>query len=274
VARSIHWRPVVEGVVPVAVEEHAVFITQGTLREISRHVWTTPAQDVLGFLLGERFVSPETGRSFTVLSATTRTSYIIAEDGSEQIAADAYQAAVMEARRRRLTLAGWYRSAPFVGDRPPGGDLLAHRRYFPEPWQVALLAAPRAERPAGGIYHDPLGTPASFVGFYEIVDDDALTPDGQKRSVLAWENYLPDRPPSRTTKVAAPRPRIAGPGAGNIRVLVPKGHPDEQRRGKKRPKPSMKMSVRRRRERRRRILILSATLTFLAFAGAVGAVML
>lgn len=256
-AYSILWSPASDGAAP-APSDQPVFVTQGTLREISRHLWTMPDQDVLGFLLGQRFESAETGLRFVMVTATTRSSYVIAEDGVEQIPEEAWHAAHLEARRRRLTILGWYRSAPYIGALPTARDLRSHRRYFPEPWHVGLVAAPRADKPAGGIFRlDESGEGGHFLPFYEVADEDAILPDGQKRTVLAWENYEPDEPPARTVKMAEVRPRIAM--GGTIPILLPKGHAEEQREGTKRAKPRMGMSERRRKQRRRRLFILLGT---------------
>lgn len=266
-ARAIAWRPATHGgLAGLAAEmpHDAIFVTQAALREVSRHIWTNPEQDALGFLLGDRFASPGSGRHFVVVTSTTRHSYLLAEDGTEQIPEDAWHAAHLEARRRQLVVVGWFRSAPFLGDRPSGGDVLAHRRFFTEPWHIGLVSAPRAERPVGGVYR-PIGEiGGAFLPFYEIPDDDSLLPDGGKRTVVAWENYIPDVPPVRTVNVAVPRPRIAT--GGSIPILIPKGRPEDEREGRRRPKPSLRMSARKRRQRRRRIMIVTGTMASLAAA--------
>ena len=80
-ARAIRWRPAsaptADGEEPAG---HALFITQGALRETTRHVWTAPEQEVLGFLFGRRYVCPETGASYVVISATSQSSFVVGED--------------------------------------------------------------------------------------------------------------------------------------------------------------------------------------------------
>jgi proteasome lid subunit RPN8/RPN11 len=272
VARSIHWRPAGGGALPPSVE-HPVFITQATLREIGHHVWSAAAGDVLGFLLGERMEEPGTGTRYVVITATTRSSYAVAEDGEEQIASDAWQAAQLEARRRRLMLLGWYRSAPHVGPAPTTRDVRSHRHFFAEPWCLGLITAPRAERPAGGVFRAlaPGAEEGRFIPVYEVTDEEGYLAGGQKRTIMAWENYVTDDAPVRTIKAAPIRPRIA-PFGPTIPVLVPKGHPEEIVRGKRRPKPSFGMSARRRRQRRIRIAITLGTLLLVAAGAAVALV--
>lgn len=263
IARSILWRPALS---PAAVlDDDPVFITQGALREVSRHIWTAPDQEVLGFLLGERFESPETGARHVLISATTRSSYVIAEDGSDQIPPDALQASSMEARRRKLLLVGWYHSTPFIDEVPASRDLASHRQHFGESWHTGLAVAPSGGKPAGGFFRPAGDLGGTWMPFYEIVDDDSIYADGRKRTVTPWQNYVTTDATETTTKVAIVRPKMA---FGPIPVLVPKGHPEEQGRGsRRRTRPGMRMSARRRRERRKRIA--SATLVGVIFLSVV-----
>ncbi|MDQ3696975.1 MAG: Mov34/MPN/PAD-1 family protein [Gemmatimonadota bacterium] len=270
IARSILWRPV-GAAAATTDDEHPAFITQDALREVSRHIWTSPDQDVLGFLLGERYDDPVTRTRYVVVTATTRSSYVIAEDEEEQIPEDAWHAAHVEGRRRRLSLLGWYHSAPVVDAQPSERDVRSHRRFFPEPWQIALIAAPRAEAPAGGIFRTGLETGAErFLAFYEVAGDDALLPDGRKRTVMPWENHVTDDDAQRTTMVAAVRPRIATAGA--IPILEPRGHAEEGISGTQRHKPKYGRSPRRQRERRRRLAVVAAA--WLVVLGAVATAVL
>lgn len=231
----------------------AVFMTQGALREVSRHIWTAPDQEVLGFLLGERFESPETGSHYVVVSATTRSSYVIAEDGGDSIPYDAWQASSMEARRRKLVLLGWYHSAPFLDDVPAPRDLASHRQRFAEPWQTGLVVAPSGVLPAGGFFRPASDLGGAWIPFYEIVDEGAIYADGRKRTVTPWKNYVTSDAIETTTKVAIARPNV---GVGRIQVLVPKGHLEEQKPFvRKRAHPGRRMSAYRRRQRRKRIAV-------------------
>jgi proteasome lid subunit RPN8/RPN11 len=209
--------------------EHAIFITQSALREISRHVWSEPDQELLGFLLGERRESPETRTRYLLVTATTRSSYVIPEASVEVLSEEAWHASHLEARRRHLQLVGWYHSAPYVGPGPALRDTQSHEAHFPEPWQVGMILAPRAERASGGFFRTGSREEAErFLPFYEVVDDAGLLPDGQKRSVLAWANYVPDAPPAPATQVAVALPRM---GAGTIPIVIPAARAEDAARG-------------------------------------------
>jgi hypothetical protein len=249
--------------------EHAVFVTQGTLREVSRHIWSQPNQELLGFLLGERRESPETGVRYLLISATSRSSYVVPEDGDEVIAEVAWHSGHLEARRRRLQLLGWYHSASFVGTGPTLRDAHAHSAHFPDPWQVGLIVAPRADRVAGGFFRSgERGESERFLPFFEVVDDAAILPDGQKRTVVPWTNYVPDAPPARSTQVAVARPKL---GQGTIPLIMPQPRAEEKARGilaKRRAANRYKMSARQRKARRRRMLSTLAMFVVMAAAAA------
>lgn len=265
IVRSILWTP--EDGVAAGMAEHAVFVTQGALREISRHVWSQPNADLLGFLLGERRESPETGTRFIVISATSRSSYVVPEASEEVIAEVAWHSAHLEARRRKLQILGWYLSSPLVGSGPTLRDLNAHAAHFPDPWQVGLILAPRADRVAGGFFRaGGRGDGERFLPFFEVVDDNSILADGQKRSVVPWTNYIPDVPPARVTEVAVARPKL---GQGYIPLIMPQPRAEEQVRGilaKRRAANRYKMSKRQRAARRRRMIITTVTLVMLLAA--------
>jgi len=232
--------------------DDAVFITQGALREVSRHIWTAPDQEVLGFLLGERLESPETGSQYVVISATTRSSYVIADAG-DPIPDDTWQASSLEARRHKLVLLGWYHSAPSLDEVPAPRDLASHRQRFGAPWHTGLVVAPSGESPAGGFFRPASDLGGAWIPFYEIVDEGAIYADGRKRTVTPWKNYVTNDAIESTTKVAVARPNV---GMGPVQVLVPKGHFEDQKLfARKRSHPGMRMSAHRRRERRKRIAV-------------------
>jgi hypothetical protein len=267
ILRSILWTP--ENGVAVGMSENAVFVTQGALREVSRHIWSQPNQELLGFLLGERRESPETGARYLYISATSRSSYVVPEDSDEVIAEVAWHSGHLEARRRKLQLLGWYHSSSYIGPGPTLRDAHAHATHFPEPWHVGLIVAPRAERVGGGFFRTgERGESERFLPFFEVIDDTAILPDGQKRSVVPWTNYTPDTPPARPTQVAVARPKL---GQGTIPLIMPQPRAEEKARGilaKRRAANRYTMSARRRRERRRRMLVSVVMLIALTAAAA------
>jgi proteasome lid subunit RPN8/RPN11 len=279
-ARSILWRPA--GAESLDAGEPPVFVSQDALREVSRHIWAQPEAEVLGFLLGERHQTPSGDTRYLVVSATTRSSYVIPEEGDEQVPEDAWHAAYLESRRRGLELLGWYHSTPFLDTAPTPRDMRTHRSHFREGWQVGLLVAPRADRPSGAFFRAALPTEedkeprgGTFIPFYELVDEASITPEGRKRTITPWQNYVTDEALERSTVAAVVRPRV---GSGHIPVLLPKGRQEHATGTRATPRTlrtqrTRTMSKRKMRQRRMRLLLATGGLIATA-AAALGALWL
>ncbi|MBX6332597.1 MAG: Mov34/MPN/PAD-1 family protein, partial [Gemmatimonadaceae bacterium] len=191
-ARSIRWVPSGTFTPPGAVEDLALFLTQGALREVMRHLRSDPEQELLGFLLGELFECPETNARYVVINTALRTGHVIPEVEPVQIPEEEWLGLQLEVRRRRTTLIGWYHSAPFVGPRPTRLDVETHRARFTEPWQCGLIVATSGDAPAGGFFRALPGAPdrgGALVPFHELLDDDAFLEGGRKRTLIDWVNY-------------------------------------------------------------------------------------
>ncbi|HEX6535032.1 MAG TPA: hypothetical protein VF041_10560 [Gemmatimonadaceae bacterium] len=234
-ARAIRWTtPVGSFAPPGTVEDLALFISQGALREVMRHLRSDPEQELLGFLLGELYECPETGRRYVIVNGVLRTGYAIPETEPVQIPEEEWLGVQLEVRRRRALLAGWYHSAPFVGTHPARLDVETHRARFTEPWQVGLVIATSGDAPAGGFYRPLLDGPDAggvFIPFHELLDDDAFLDGGRKRTLIDWANYETDAlverdtserrpyvPPARPANVPPPRaaaPSVSWGGGGS-----------------------------------------------------------
>lgn len=187
--RSIRWDPVSAVPRVPGILEPLVFVTQGLLREVARHLSSDPEQELLGFLLGELFECPETGKRYVVLFAASRTGYAIPEGERVQIPEEQWLGVQLEVRRRRIPLAGWYHSVAFVGQHPARPDVETQRARFAEPFQVGLVMTTEGSAPAGGFYRALPSDGGMFIPFHELLDDDAFLEGGRHRTVVNWENY-------------------------------------------------------------------------------------
>lgn len=215
-ARSIRWVPAGLFTPPRAIDDLAVFITQGAIREVMRHLLSDPEQELLGFLLGELFECPETGARYVVINAAVPTGHVIPEASPIQIPEEEWLGLQLEVRRRRAALIGWYHSAPFVGQRPARLDLQTHRAHFTEPWQCGLVIALSHDAPAGGFFRPLLGEPEAggvLIPFHELLDDDAVLESGRKRTLIDWVNYQTKEPVARDQSEQPPSPPPPGPTA-------------------------------------------------------------
>ena len=186
---SIRWDPVSAVPRVPGILEPLVFVTQGLLREVARHLKSDPEQELLGFLLGELFECPETGKRYVVLFAASRTGYAIPEGERVQIPEEQWLGVQLEVRRRRIPLAGWYHSVAFVGEHPARADVETQRARFSEPFQVGLVMTTEGSAPAGGFYRALPSDGGMFIPFHELLDDVAFLEGGRRRTVVTWENY-------------------------------------------------------------------------------------
>src|SRR5690242_6844997 len=145
------------------IEDHAIFISQDALREVGDHARTSAGDDVLGFLLGERYECPDSGTHYAVITTVVRTGHVIAESDVVQIPDEEWLGIQLEVRRRHLTLIGWYHTAPFVALNPSRWDLDTQRARFTEPWQCGLVIA-TGDRAAGGFFRTAHGSSSAQMG--------------------------------------------------------------------------------------------------------------
>jgi proteasome lid subunit RPN8/RPN11 len=189
--QAILWAPV-EGLTrSMELAQPAIVITQGALREVIRHLSSSPDQELLGFLIGEPCECPKTKRRFLCITGTLRTGHTIAEEEPIQIPDAEWLGQQLEVRRRRSTLIGWYHSAPYLSPSPATLDLTSHRARFTEAWQCGLVISTEGNEPAGGFFraHADPAEGGAYVPFYEQVDDDGILEGGRLRTLIDWASY-------------------------------------------------------------------------------------
>ena len=242
-ARSIRWVPAGLFTPPRTVDDLALFITQGALREVMRHLRSDPEQELLGFLLGDFYECPETGARYVVVNTAIRTGHVIAESDSILIPEEEWLGAQLEVRRRRTQLMGWYHSAPFVGPHPSRADLATHNALFREPWQFGLVIATSGDAPAGAFFRSLMGEMTGggggvLIPFHEMPDEDQPTSaSGRKRTLIDWVNYetrgIVERDESERRPYVAPRPPALRNGP--VILSVPRAPDEDESEGEDAP---------------------------------------
>jgi proteasome lid subunit RPN8/RPN11 len=189
--QAILWAPV-EGLArSMELSQPAIVITQGALREVIRHLSSSPDQELLGFLIGEPCECPKTKRRFLSITGTLRTGHAIAEEEPVQIPDAEWLGQQLEVRRRRSTLIGWYHSTPFLSLSPTSLDLETHHARFTEAWQCGLVIATEGNEPAGGFFRAHVNPEegGAYVPFYEQVDEEGILEGGRLRTLIDWTSY-------------------------------------------------------------------------------------
>jgi len=212
--RSVHWKP--EPALPrdAAAGSYDVFVDQRVFKAIHQQLWNAgPGEEPFGFLVGDLCEDPDTGRRYLIVSAAVPSKFPLVEEGPEQIPGEAMVAMQLEVDRRRGVLAGWYhrhRSGPV---ELAAADVVTHEKYFPEPWQVALLFVTDFTDPTGGCFRrtrDGLVADAPLP-FFEMVSNESLLARGVRRSHVDWVNVetvdsIEADPPFRSEPAAEPQP--------------------------------------------------------------------
>ncbi|MFQ5679015.1 MAG: hypothetical protein ACE5HP_06115, partial [Gemmatimonadota bacterium] len=202
-----------------------LFVSQSVFVHILRHLPTVPGEQRFGFLLGNRLRCPATGDAYQLVDAT----WLAPHPLSERYGSGHFEAALLSARQEAKRLGkvvmGWFHNhSTLMGVRLSDHDLRLHSRFFPEPWQCALLIVPHPRRPAGGFLQrrDADQYPGvELVPFYEVVEEDGTGGWGPLESVVDWENYWTPREGVRARPISpaedsmgAARGGLAAPAAG------------------------------------------------------------
>ena len=189
--QSILWKPADALARAPELATPAVVISQGALREVIRHLSSSPDQELLGFLIGELCECPRSKLRYLCITGTLRTGHAIAEEEPVQIPDAEWLGQQLEVRRRRSTLIGWYHSTPFLSPSPSSLDVASHRERFTEPWQCGLIIATEGNEPAGGLFrvHADPAAGGAYIPFYEQVEQDGMIEGGRFRTLIDWTTY-------------------------------------------------------------------------------------
>jgi len=189
--QSILWKPVEELARAPELATPAVVISQGALREVIRHLSSSPDQELLGFLIGEMCECPRSKLRYLSITGTLRTGHVIDEEQPVQIPDAEWLGQQLEVRRRRSTLIGWYHSTPYLSPSPSSLDVESHRARFAEPWQCGLVIATEGNEPAGGLFrvHADPAAGGAYIPFYEQVEQEGMIEGGRFRTLIDWATY-------------------------------------------------------------------------------------
>lgn len=179
-------RPVLKGILKHTVEGFDAYLAGG--------------YEVGGVLFGEHsgnVVRIQAFRPFPL--EPPRPTFVLSESDGNRLT-DLLQRSRRDAELASMEVVGWYhshtRSEIFLSE----SDTEIYDRYFPEPWQVAMVLRPSAEEPIS-------------IGFFFREDD------GFIRTDQSYKEFAADSPTSRPVHRPEP-PWVAGP-AGEVEEFIP-----------------------------------------------------
>ncbi len=185
---AILWTPVGQLAANAA---YPIFVTQRALDAVHAQVAGLPeGASSLGFLVGGLYHAPDTGLPYIVVESTIHLPWSIGGDHFGAALRQGRTIAQEEAQRGGNQLLGWYHSHVAAHARLSPGDVEAHVACFDQPWHVALVVA-RGAGLTGGVFRVASGAAWSneCLSFYELLEGDALPPDGRTVTHLTWANY-------------------------------------------------------------------------------------
>jgi len=193
-AESIFWRPLDGEATGPGSREYPVYIRQRALAALHDHFRGSAQQGILGFLVGALLEDPTTKERWLEIEFIVRLTQAIYGDKTTLVISRVWERLQQEVGRTGGHMLGWYHSHPPLGVEIAPGDIEAHEQYFGRPWQVALVLGLGPKGPVGAVYRPSAGLPLGTtpLPFFEIVARDSVTPEGRRRTRVAWRNYRPD----------------------------------------------------------------------------------
>lgn len=213
--RSILWTPdSPRGVPPPEVPDDPLVLTQAVLRVLWDELVRHRRKRRFGFLAGDLFQCPKSGRRFALTDTVLLTQEAFVEETAEASLVRAWSRVQESFLRRAGLLLGWYHSAPggvALGERAEA----AFRRYFREPWQVAMVVVPDPAQPRCAVYRksSPEDAGCTAVPFYELLEEAPSAAAKLPSAAVRWANHRPGVP-------ADAGKRVGVHGANGVRPAV------------------------------------------------------
>ena len=167
-----------------------IVVTEEVLLATAHHVARDTSKESGGFLLGNRYVCPNTNRQYIVIDQFMKADYTEGTQVSLTFTTSSWAQLKdrMSGKYLGKTLVGWYHSHPAMGIFLSNYDLDIHKNRFANEWDVALVLDPVKHE--GGFFAWVEGNvnPREKLDFYELLDGDS------RETVVAWTNYTAEDP--------------------------------------------------------------------------------
>lgn len=121
-----------------------IFVTQEILQQVQAYLKSGGAHEHAGFLLGNRFRCPNTGREYVLIDNQVEAKYTETTPVSVTFTVKTWAAVKdeLDNKHRGKMAAGWYHSHPDLSVFLSPDDTGLHRRWFEQPFMSALVIDP------------------------------------------------------------------------------------------------------------------------------------
>lgn len=184
--RTRRWKPKKDidrvNAFPPAV---SVVFSQEVLVGVDQHLSLSLEYEAGGFLLGNRYCCPNSGRNYVIIDQYSPAKFIESTQINLSFTHEAWAQMSDELSGKFLgkLIIGWYHSHPGMGVFLSTSDLMIHEGRFPEPWMFALVVDPKShEAGVFGWLNREIDARRVF-DFYELFERHSRT------SVVTWNNY-------------------------------------------------------------------------------------
>lgn len=140
-----------------------VFIHQRVNQYVARHARDNDDREVGGLLLGRPFIDPEEHRIYPIIIHAIAARFATESRGHLTFTHRTWLDLIQQREEHfpREEVMGWYHTHPGLSIFLSEWDLLIHRHFFREPWQIALVVDPHQDQAgifvwSGGDILDPL----------------------------------------------------------------------------------------------------------------------
>jgi proteasome lid subunit RPN8/RPN11 len=183
--RLLHWKPVGEDEPrPAPV---SVVVTQEVLKKVNQHVSQDLKKELGGFLLGNRYVCPNSKHTYVRIDICTEAKFASSTPVSMELVNNTFLhlCEEMSGKYRGKDVIGWYHSHPNHDVFLSPDDIRVHESRFKQDWMVALVVNPNRKIGAFFRRHDGVLRARAATDFYELLGigvSPAIT-------YVPWANY-------------------------------------------------------------------------------------
>lgn len=167
--RLLHWKPGGKAEPPSAAS--SIIVTQEVLESVNRHVSQDLKRELGGFLLGNRYICPNSKRHYIRIDVCTEARFASGTSVSMEMVNETFLHLIEElsGKHRGKEVLGWYHSHPKNDVFLSPDDIRVHEDRFKQDWAVALVVNPNQNIGAFFRRHEGVLESDSTTDFYELL---------------------------------------------------------------------------------------------------------